>query len=298
MQALNESSLIEEVLKYIVACYGAEIYQDKQRLSNLIADLYRGEEKKKRVYRRAILDDSLSVKVHILSLIPLSQRKAYYQQLISAFSDLNFYSEDFGKQIVDDFVSGLDMPVSISQECEELIKKAMEGDAVAQNDLASCYYSGKGIEQNYTEAVKWYRKAAEQEYSWAQNNLANCYYNGEGVKQDYTEAVKWYRKAAELGNSWGQYNLGGCYYYGEGVEQSYEKAVKWYYKAVEQKNEDALNDLGCCYFHGKGVDQDYEEAVRLFQKAAEKGNIEAQKNLGICYFNGYGVKRKYGLAVE
>lgn len=42
MQALNESSLIEEVLKYIVACYGAEIYQDKQRLSNLIADLYRG----------------------------------------------------------------------------------------------------------------------------------------------------------------------------------------------------------------------------------------------------------------
>lgn len=123
MQALNESSSIEEVLQYIVACYGAEIYQDKQRLSNLIADLYRGEEKKKRVYRRAILDDSLSVKVHNLSLIPLSQRKAYYQQLISAFSDLNFYSEDFGKQIVDGFVSGLDMPVSISQECEELIKK-------------------------------------------------------------------------------------------------------------------------------------------------------------------------------
>ena len=51
MQALNESSSIEEVLQYIVACYGAEIYQDKQRLSNLIADLYRGEEKKKRVYR-------------------------------------------------------------------------------------------------------------------------------------------------------------------------------------------------------------------------------------------------------
>lgn len=83
MQALNESSSIEEVLQYIVACYGAEIYQDKQRLSNLIADLYRGEEKKKRVYRRAILDDSLSVKVHNLSLIPLSQRKAYYQPIVS-----------------------------------------------------------------------------------------------------------------------------------------------------------------------------------------------------------------------
>ena len=42
MQALNDSSSIEEVLQYIVACYGAAIYQEKQRLSNLIADLYRG----------------------------------------------------------------------------------------------------------------------------------------------------------------------------------------------------------------------------------------------------------------
>ena len=26
------------------------------------------------------------------------------------------------------------------------------------------------------------------------------FYNGKGVEQDYTEAVKWYRKAAEQGN--------------------------------------------------------------------------------------------------
>lgn len=41
------------------------------------------------------------------------------------------------------------------------------------------------------EAVKWYRKAAEQNYAAAQYNLGVCYSNGEGVTKDYVEAYKW-----------------------------------------------------------------------------------------------------------
>ena len=52
---------------------------------------------------------------------------------------------------------------------------------------------------DYAEAVKCYRKAAEQGDAAAQYNLGVIYYNGEGVTQDYAEAVKWYRKAAEQG---------------------------------------------------------------------------------------------------
>ena len=36
------------------------------------------------------------------------------------------------------------------------------------------------------------------------------YDNGEGVPQDYAEAVKWYRLAAEQGDARAQYNLGLC----------------------------------------------------------------------------------------
>ena len=32
-------------------------------------------------------------------------------------------------------------------------------------------------------------------------NKGNCYYFGKGVKQDYAEAAKWYRKAAEQGHA-------------------------------------------------------------------------------------------------
>ena len=53
------------------------------------------------------------------------------------------------------------------------------------------------IGQDYAEAVKWYRKAAEQGFAGAQLNLGLCYYNGDGVERDYDEAMKWIRKAAE-----------------------------------------------------------------------------------------------------
>ncbi len=48
------------------------------------------------------------------------------------------------------------------------------------------------------------------------------YDNGRGVPQDYQEALKWYRLAAEQGNAIAQYNLGFMYDNGEGVPQDQE----------------------------------------------------------------------------
>jgi TPR repeat protein len=41
------------------------------------------------------------------------------------------------------------------------------------------------------EAVKWYRKAAEQGFPEAQYGLGVCYANGDGVPKNYMEAYKW-----------------------------------------------------------------------------------------------------------
>ncbi len=46
------------------------------------------------------------------------------------------------------------------------------------------------------EAVKWWRKAAEQNYAPAQYNLGICYFKGDGVAKDYVEAYKWLLLAA------------------------------------------------------------------------------------------------------
>ena len=57
--------------------------------------------------------------------------------------------------------------------------------------------------QDYTQAVSWYRKAAEQGYAEAQLRLGACYASGEGVIQDLVQAVYWARKSADQGNSYG-----------------------------------------------------------------------------------------------
>ena len=50
----------------------------------------------------------------------------------------------------------------------ELRPLAEQGDAVAQNYLGVMYYNGQGVPQNYAEAVRLYRLAAEQGIADAQ----------------------------------------------------------------------------------------------------------------------------------
>ena len=51
----------------------------------------------------------------------------------------------------------------------------------------------------FADSAADYCKAAEQGHSQAQYNLGLCYANGCGVAKNPSEAVKWYRKAAQQG---------------------------------------------------------------------------------------------------
>ena len=73
------------------------------------------------------------------------------------------------------------------------------------------------------EAVKWFRKAAEQNYARAQYNLGLRYTKGQGVAKDDAEAVQWFRKAAEQNDAPAQAALGVRYAKGQGVAKN--KAV-------------------------------------------------------------------------
>ena len=89
------------------------------------------------------------------------------------------------------------------------------------------YHNGQGVPQDYAEAAKWYRRAAEQGNAAAQYDLGVAYHNGQGVPQEYAEAVKWYRQAAEQGNSAAQYDLGVAYNNGQGVPRDYTLSYFW-----------------------------------------------------------------------
>jgi len=63
------------------------------------------------------------------------------------------------------------------------------------------YARGLGVPQDYAEAVRWYRLAADQGHASAQNNLGVMYATGEGVLQDYVQAHMWYNLAASRPNA-------------------------------------------------------------------------------------------------
>ena len=180
-----------DFLQYIVLIFGKEIYNDKSRLVNLISDLYSGEARMKRIYKRAILDDSISQKIYNLSHKDYAEREVFLNSIIANFSEVNFYDKRISEQVIHDFATGilLQQEEPIIRDCQDLMEKALSGDPEAQYKLGCFYCKGTDTEQNYTEAVKWFWKAAEQGYARAQCNLSVCFYNGQGVEHSCTSSM-------------------------------------------------------------------------------------------------------------
>lgn len=152
---------------------------------------------------------------------------------------------------------------------------------------------------NVSEAVKFWRQAAEQGDAKAQNSLGEAYYEGQGVPQDYAEAARWFRMAAEQGNAEAQRSLGRAYAYagGRGVPQDNAEAAKWYRMAAEQGNAEAQYDLSWNYTLGlAGVPQDFGKSIEWLRRAAEQGHVDAQYELGDAYDDGLMVPQNYVLA--
>ena len=151
--------------------------------------------------------------------------------------------------------------------------KAEKGDAKAQTLLGAFYQLGAGVPKDDAEAVKWYRKAADQGCADAQSSLGNMYAWGtaEGVVKD-AEAVKWSRKAADQGYADAQHNLGRHYLAGEGVPKDDAEAVKWFRKAADQGNAPAQLALSYMFANGLGAAQSYVEAYKWFVLAAAQGD--------------------------
>ena len=96
----------------------------------------------------------------------------------------------------------------LPKDFDSLKALAEQGVAKAQYNLGNMYRKGQGVERDFKETVKWYRKAADQGFARAQSNLAVMYANGQGVKQDLKEAFKWAQKAAVHGYAGAQEHLG------------------------------------------------------------------------------------------
>src|SRR5580704_12057035 len=84
------------------------------------------------------------------------------------------------------------------QSLEQVRQRGERGDLNAQFVLGWMYEDGtlRGVPQDYVEAAKWYRMAADQGYYAAMHELGVMYTEGRGVPQDYVMAYMWLNLAA------------------------------------------------------------------------------------------------------
>jgi TPR repeat protein len=82
------------------------------------------------------------------------------------------------------------------------------------------------------------------------------------VPQDYAEAVRWYRKSADQSYPQAQYALGFMYYYGYGVSRDRVQAGDLFQQAAAHGNEDAKKALECSR---KGISIDPGAGLRGLQ---------------------------------
>ena len=162
-------------------------------------------------------------------------------------------------------------PLAEVKSIQDLKAKAVKGDRGAQRDLAIAYQEGEGVAQDYTEAAKWFHKAAEQGDMFSQFATGSNYEQGEGVAKNLPEALRWYRKAADQGYARAQFNVGNSYYHGLGVTRNFAEAIKWYRTCAEEGDVlvagRALYCLGFCYANGQGVTKNLVEAYAHYDLA-------------------------------
>lgn len=147
--------------------------------------------------------------------------------------------------------------------------------AEAEYQTGLDYDLGRGVRQDYTEAVRHYRRAAEQGHAGAQFALAEMYKNGDGVAKDMDQALRWYRTAAAQGEAGAELMLGVLYEGGVGVPADVAEAARWYRRSADHGDARAQLLLGVLYQTGQGVRWDPVAAWALYTVSATRDRAPA-----------------------
>jgi hypothetical protein len=123
------------------------------------------------------------------------------------------------------------------------------------------------VAQSLEDGAKKLRPLAEQGDPWAQTLLGTCYGSGiGGVSLDYAEALKWFRKAAEQGYGDGLANMGDAYAGGYGVPRNYVLAYMYLELAQARDAKTQILKMTRAVVQRKVTNAQIVEAKRLAAK--------------------------------
>lgn len=146
------------------------------------------------------------------------------------------------------------------------------GDARPAEDLARSQSSGPSAE--FMKTLNAARKGNANAQYWI-----GMHYDLSGVRlrrdQDYSEARKWFEKAAAQNKSSSLYMLGLYCEYGRGVPKDLSKAAEYYDRAANVRDYLAQLRLGKMYRSGIGVNRDLVQARKWMLLAKESSALQS-----------------------
>lgn len=123
-----------------------------------------------------------------------------------------------------------------------------------ESKLEECDEDDLEYEELKTKTFEWLKKAADSGDSFSQHSLGSAYKYGDYCEQDYSKALEYYKKAAEQVDEDDNlcvlyyFDLGRCYHDAIGCEQDRAKAVEWFMQSAKNNCPEAKK----AFFKGLG----------------------------------------------
>lgn len=193
-------------------------------------------------------------------------------------------------------------------EFNKNLKAAKKGNPMYQCNVGNCYRLGRGVDQNFAEALNWFYQAAKQKYNRAWYYIGLYYENGQGVNKDLEFALQCYFDAEALGYlnvasdifrlcSLLKLDKDETFFFNH-AEKIYKKttypdrvdhAINFYTKAAEMGHAPSQDMLGYIY-KNEEYNRNYGKSYEWSLKAAKQGNASSLYRVGLYIEKGiYGV---------
>jgi TPR repeat protein len=180
---------------------------------------------------------------------------------------------------------------------DTIIQKAIDGDTDAQMYIASCYLNGVELEKDTNSALLIAMDAADRGSSWANYFLGYLYFLGKGIEINFKESFKYYKKSAtDFPQAY--VTLGHMYAEGLGIKKNSQKAFKNYSIAAARNVDYGYFNVAQCYEHGIGTAKNISRALLNYKLAANLGLSMANTQLARIYLAGEYVAKNERKAIE
>ena len=168
---------------------------------------------------------------------------------------------------------------------------ANEGEIDCMVDLGFNYLSGKGVEEDYDQALELFTQALENSDDWrAWLGIARIYADPAYTRPDPIKSIEAYERTIAINPEFSLVEFATHL-----MDETYgfkdlEKAIPLFERAAtEFEDVDAMYQLGLIYQEGLGVKKNIKKAIAWFTKAAKHGFVEAESALSEIRLNGMGV---------